>query len=356
MTRWSQDPDRAADALILRSLPDIEIAGRALLVNPGQSLPSTLAQGGADCTVWNRRLGDGMAGAAAAPWPPPGPFDMAFVRLPKARDEVAMTVQATLSVLRAGGRLALYGGNDEGIRPAASLLERLAGTVEALAARGHGRVLAAHRPEAVDGLRGSLAAWRTVAEIAIGGSVRTWIGYPGCFAAGRLDEGTALLIAHLPPLARAARVLDYGCGTGPIAAAALAEQPSALVDALDSDSVALEATRENVPGARPILGMRLADAGRRDYRAILSNPPLHQGIAEDRHLLERLIADAPAHLAPAGCLQIVVQRRVPVERQLARHFSKVETLAATGRYRIWRASIDGEQTAPVRPEIRPRLE
>jgi 16S rRNA (guanine1207-N2)-methyltransferase len=200
-------------------------------------------------------------------------------------------------------------------------------------------VLAAHRPEAVDALRGSLAAWRTVAKIEIAGSPRAWTGYPGCFAAGRLDEGTALLIAHLPRLAPGVRVLDYGCGTGPIAAAVLAEQPSALVDALDSDSVALEAVRENVPAARPILGTRLADAGRRDYGAILSNPPLHQDIVEDHRLLDRLLTEAPAHLAPGGCLQIVVQRRVSVERQLARHLARVETLAETSRYRVWRGTL-----------------
>jgi 16S rRNA (guanine1207-N2)-methyltransferase len=339
MTRWSQDPDRAADALILRSLPDVEVAGRVLLVSPGQSLPSAMAQRGGDCAIWNRRLADGADGAAAAPWPPDSAFDTALVRLPKARDEVAMTVHAALSVLRTGGRLILYGGNDEGIRPAAAMLERLAGPVEVLAARGHGRVLAVRRPEAVDALHGSLAAWRTVLEVEIASVPRRWISYPGCFAADRLDEGTALLIAHLPPFEAGIRVLDYGCGTGPIAAAVLAQQPFALVDALDRDSVALQAARENVPAARPILGTRLADAGRRDYRAILSNPPLHQGIAEDHRLLDRLMADAPSHLAPDGWLQIVVQRRVPVERQLTRHFTKVETPAETGRYRVWRGTL-----------------
>ena len=59
-----------------------------------------------------------------------------------------------------------------------------------------------------------------------------------------------------------------------------------------------------------------------DYAAILSNPPLHKGIAEDHALLEQLIADAPAHLAPGGCLQIVVQRRIPLDRLLAKHFAE----------------------------------
>jgi len=336
MSRWADDPDGAGDALILRSLDDLAVGGRMLLVNQGGSLPSRLDAQGLAPNVWNRRLASGLP---AAPWPPSGPFDVALVRLPKARDEQAMTVHAALGGLCAGGRLVLYGGNDEGIRSAAAMLDGLAGGAETIAARGHGRVLAARRPEGVDGLRGTLAAWRMVTQLEIAGAVRDWVSYPGIFAAGRLDEGTALLLAALPPLGVGARVLDYGCGSGAIGAAAAALQPGLALDMLDNDAVALEAARENVPAARLVQGTRVADAGRRDYDAILSNPPLHQGIAEDHALIEQLVADAPAYLAPGGLLQIVVQRRVPLDRMLARHFARVEIVAQSGRYRVWRAQV-----------------
>lgn len=335
MSRWAQDPEGAADALILRCLDDIAVAGRVLLVNQAGSLPAAMRQRGLVCTVWNRRL---LEGAEASSWPPQGPpYDLALVRLPKARDEQAMTAHAVMSVLGVGGRLILYGGNDEGIRSAVAPLQELAGHVDTLAIGGHGRVLAASRLEAMDGLRGTLQAWRTVSPMEIAGRMRDWASYPGCFAAGRLDEGTALLISALPPLEPHIRVLDYGCGTGTIAAAVVAVQPDARVEGLDSDAVALEAARENVPAARLTLGTSLADAAQRDYAVILSNPPLHQGIAEDRTLLDRLISDAPSRLVPGGQMQLVVQRRVALDRMLGRHFGKVEVVAETGRYRVWRA-------------------
>jgi 16S rRNA (guanine1207-N2)-methyltransferase len=334
MSRWADDPQAAADALIARSLSALELSGRVLLANAGAGAAKLMAARGVSFTPWSRRA---AAGTTAAPWPPAGPFGLALVRLAKAKDEQEMTVHAVLGVLAAGGRLVLYGGNDEGIRSAAGMLQGLCGGLETIAARGHGRVVMARRPERVAGLRVSLVDWRMLAPLELAGRRRDWVSYPGLFAAGRLDEGTALLVGALPPLASGARVLDYACGSGAVGASALATQPGIRLDMLDDDTVALEAARENVPAARPVLGMRIADAGSAPYDVILSNPPLHAGVAEDHTLLERLVADAPARLAAGGMLQVVVQRRIALERLLATHLADVRVAAENGRYRVWSA-------------------
>jgi 16S rRNA (guanine1207-N2)-methyltransferase len=335
MSRWASDPEAAAEELIRRGLDAIDLKGRVLLANHARALPALLGERGVDAALWTRRL---AGGAKAQPWPEAGPFDIALLRLPKAKDEQEMAAHACLSVLVPGGQLIVYGGNDEGIRSAGGRLAEVCGEVETLSTRGHGRVLAARRPADTTPLRASLAAWRSVAPLAVAGVVRDWVSYPGVFATGRIDEGTALQIGALSALRPGDRVLDYGCGSGVIGAAALAASPDIVLDLLDDDAVALEAARENVAGARFILGARLADAAATDYAAILSNPPLHRGIAEDHALLEQLIADAPAHLRSDGCLQIVVQRRIPLDRLLSKHFAEVAVPAENGRYRVWRAS------------------
>jgi 16S rRNA (guanine1207-N2)-methyltransferase len=336
VSNWRNDPEGAADQLIRRSLDDIDVQGRVLLAYQSGDLPALLAQRGVDVEVWNRRV----AGVhKASPWPSAAPCDVALLRLPKAKDEQEMAAHACLSSLADGGRLIVYGGNDEGIRSVAGMLEELCGSVDTLATRGHGRVLAVRRPGDTSRLRTPLITWRRVMPVTIAGTSRDWVSYPGMFADGRIDEGTALLLAHLPPLPARARALDYGCGSGIIGAAARAQQPDLTLDLIDSDTVALEAARENVPEARIIAGTRLDDTGKVNYAAILSNPPLHEGIAEDHAHLARLVADAPSRLAPGGVLQMVVQRRVPLDRMLAERFAKAAVIAETGRYRVWRAEV-----------------
>src|SRR5260221_11863768 len=112
MSRWAGDPEAAADRLIGRCLEAVDLRGRILLANQAGALASLLAERGIDFAVWNRRLTDGLTAQA---WPPPGPFDLALLRLAKAKDEQEMAAHAALSALAPGGRLVLYGGNDEGI-------------------------------------------------------------------------------------------------------------------------------------------------------------------------------------------------------------------------------------------------
>jgi 16S rRNA (guanine1207-N2)-methyltransferase len=344
MSRWADDPERAAGDLLERSLDAIGLSGRVLIANQTWHRPIGLAARGFEVAQWNRRL-VGTESGKVAPWPPAGPFDVVLLRLPKAKDEQEMAAHACLSVLAPGGRLVVYGGNEEGIRSAGTMLEGVCGAVETLAKRGHGRVLAVDRRAQTDGLRCALSAWRSTASLEIGGQRRQWISYPGVFADGRIDEGTLLLMGALPHLGAGARVLDYGCGSGLIGAAALQQESAITLDALDNDSVALEAVRQNLPAARCVLGTSLGEVGATRYEAVLSNPPLRQGMAEDHTLVHQLIASAPAYLLTGGVLQIVVQRRIPLERLLAQHFASVAVAVETSRYRVWRAYALAERGA-----------
>jgi 16S rRNA (guanine1207-N2)-methyltransferase len=336
MSRWRRDPDAAADQLIERSLDALDRHGHSLLANASGRVQSLLLGSGFHVTPWNRRCETGIT---AQSWPPPGRFSQAIVRLAKAKDEQAMMMHAVLSRLVAGGRITLYGGNDEGIRSAASMLGELCGAVDVVAQRGHGRVISAARPDDISQLKSTLGQWRSVTELKIGGRDRQWVSYPGVFAAGRMDEGTTLLVSALPPLAAGMTILDFGCGSGIVGAALLATEPAIRLDMLDNDAVALEAARENVPSGRLIMADSLRQGGPASYDAILSNPPLHQGIAEDRRHLDGLVQDAPSHLNHGGVFQIVAQRQIGLHDSLSARFPEVAVAAENARFRVWRARL-----------------
>ncbi|MBS0242763.1 MAG: methyltransferase, partial [Proteobacteria bacterium] len=228
------------------------------------------------------------------------------------------------------------GANAEGIRSAAVRLEHVSDAVTTIATRHHCRILAGQRKTTIDGLKSRLEDWREARPITLCGRNRSWVSYPGTFAGGGLDAGTALLIdcLGLADIAEKRRILDFAAGTGVISAAIKELNPGAHVDMLEADAIALDAARANVPGTNAIVGDSLASARGAPYDLIVSNPPIHDGVAESHAVLERLIGDAPRYLAPHGALLLVVQRRVPVITKLSKAFSASRMLADDGRFSV----------------------
>ena len=325
MASWTLEPESAAAALIVSALNALDLSGAILQAGGSTSLAHHVPT--CELIHWSRRL---TPGAVVQAEPPAGPYTAAILRLPKSRDEQLMATHQCLAALTPTGRLIVYGGNDEGVRSFQKNLATL-GSVSTVAARGHGRILELARNNLTAPLRPGLIDWRT-----IGGS-RSWVSYPGLFAGGAADPGTALLLAHLPPLSPTAKILDYGCGPGAISAHLKDTYSQAKLTLLDNDSVALVAAAENVPAVTVQLGDALAAATGGPFDMIVSNPPLHSSFKEDLTALHQLIATAPSHLAPKGLLILVVQRRIALDRALAAAFPQVSTLADDGRYRVWLA-------------------
>jgi ribosomal protein L11 methyltransferase len=91
----------------------------------------------------------------------------------------------------------------------------------------------------------------------------------------------------------AARVLDYGCGSGILAIGA-ALHGAAQVDAVDIDPAAVEATRHNASANGVVLQAGLAEVAQGAYGVVLANI-----LATPLKLLAPLLC---GHLAPGGRL------------------------------------------------------
>jgi 16S rRNA (guanine1207-N2)-methyltransferase len=315
----------AADALP-------EGSGTLLLIGDASGLVAQAARAkGWTPRVWNRWC---VGPRPGTPWPE-GTAAAAAIRLPKAKAALRLAMHAAASVV-ADGPVYVYGAKDEGIRSIPKVLSELFATVDTLAIKRHCRLLVAHTPGAI---RGPLAAWAQTDVMPLPSGARDWVHYPGVFAKGGLDAGTALLLDALPAPAPRSHVLDFACGTGVIAAELRAREPSIKVDLLDADTIALAAAAQNVPGARRIASDAWHGLPQRQrYDLIVSNPPFHQGKSEDFTALTALIEEAAQRLAEGGALWLVVQRQLAIESLFHQAgLFNVRCAAQTGRFRVWSA-------------------
>jgi 16S rRNA (guanine1207-N2)-methyltransferase len=111
--------------------------------------------------------------------------------------------------------------------------------------------------------------------------------------------------------------------------------PQVRLELLDIDAVALEAARENLPGARILLGDGLPAAEDEAYDVMVTNPPFHRGKAEEAEMITHLVREAPGILSSEGGLVLVAQRRIEVEGAFRGSFRRVEMRADGGGFRVW---------------------
>lgn len=342
MTASRGRPSRVAAEWVRTRERERDADGATALVMGGNGGPleEALAGTGAETTGWSRFKERGRPCSA---WPPEGRFREVWVRMPPSGLEAEMLLHAAVARARDGGAVFLYGANRDGVRSAAKRFPAGAGAPRTLLAKGGCRVLAATRtgpPPRPDGLE----PWACETTLDWGAGERRWRHYPGVFAFGRLDGGTALLAEHLPRLGPGARLLDYGAGTGIVAAAALDRAgEDASADLLDHDAIALAAATHNLPRVHAILA-RGPRAARGPYDLIASNPPIRESREHSTRVIEELVSRAPSLLRREGRLVLVAQRRIGAGRLLGRAFRSVGAVADRGPFRVWSAA--GRRSAP----------
>ena len=162
----------------------------------------------------------------------------------------------------------------------------------------------------------------------------TW---PGAFSWNRIDPGSALLEQTLPPLS--GRGADFGCGIGILARSILASPKVERLDMIDIDRRAVEMAARNLDDPRA--PVRWADLrGGTDLKGldfVVTNPPFHDGGAEDQSLGQAFIRRAAEALRPGGTLWLVANRHLPYEAVLTTLFRRVTPKVEASGYKIYEA-------------------
>lgn len=264
-----------------------------------------------------------------------GRFARVLVLAPRQRDESRALLARAVSQAEPGGVVVACAANNEGARSMQDDLARLTGPVHSLSKR-HCRVSwTAPLGEQVDPVL--LAEWRALdaPRPIVEGRFRS---RPGLFAWDRIDAASALL-AECLPADLAGRAADIGAGWGYLSAELLARCPRiTALDLYEAEARALALARENLAGARVPLGFHWQDvaAGLSDsgYDVMISNPPFHQGHADDPDLGRAFIASAARALKAGGRFWLVANRHLAYEQTLARSFASVRTVREQEGFKV----------------------
>lgn len=161
----------------------------------------------------------------------------------------------------------------------------------------------------------------------------------GVFSRDGLDMGTRVLLEALPQLH--GRILDLGCGWGPVGVALGKKYSDAQLVLTDVNSRAAELAARNlaangVTNAAVVQGDGFA-AVEGDFDAIVLNPPIRTG----KTVIYAMFAEAAAHLKPDGALYIVIRKQQGAEsaqKYLASIYGDVERIAREKGYWVLRCA------------------
>ena len=262
-------------------------------------------------------------------------YQWVILNLPRQKALLRMLLECVTALLAADGVLWLAGENQAGIKSADKLLKSCFGQVRKLDNARHCTLYEAGKPlkqQDFDPL-----AYRQEWPLDCTPTPIKVISYPGVFAHGRIDAGTALLLDTLAETRIEGDVLDFACGAGVIGACIAAGHAHTHVTLLDSSALALRACQETL-AANQLTGSVLASDGLSElsgsFDLIVSNPPIHTGVRTDSRLSIRLLDSVHDHLNPGGMLIMVANIHLPYEKWLLQRFRACGELAANDNYKV----------------------
>lgn len=139
----------------------------------------------------------------------------------------------------------------------------------------------------------------------------------GVFSKSRIDEGSYIFLKVLIPLQLTGKILDLGCGYGPIGLTIAATSKEARVDLADINSRALalasrSGERLNLNSRVTFLHSDIFEKIEGPYDSIVVNPPIRAG----KIVTYRMYSESKQYLIDGGSLYVVIRRKQGAESAL----------------------------------------
>ena len=263
--------------------------------------------------------------------------DAAFVHLPRGTALQEELLRVAAAMLRPGGRLVFVGAKNEGVKGAVEVACALFGQAGIVTRKGGYHAGLAQRP---DGDYPLPDIQRFEVDVDLDGAPTLLISYTGAFAAGRVDDGAAALIAGMQ-LAAGARTLDLGCGTGLVGLAALRRGADVTLTDVSARATASAGATLAANGYSDVpvhLACGAAAEETATFDCVLANPPFHQGHGIDFDVSQLFVAEAARVLRAGGKLFLVANAFLRYEAWLRASFGSVQSAWEDKRFRVWKAT------------------
>ena len=155
----------------------------------------------------------------------------------------------------------------------------------------------------------SLASKERTIEYFIDGRTITLVSDNGVFSKDKIDEGSFAFLKVIVPLRLSGKILDLGCGYGPIGLTIALTSPEARVDLADINTRARALCEKNAQllGLSPrvtVLQSNIYENIEGKYDSIVVNPPIRAGKA----VTYAMYQGAYTHLIDGGSLYIVIRK------------------------------------------------
>ncbi len=220
------------------------------------------------------------------------------------------------------------------------MLEKIIGPTETSKAQKKARIISV-KPDH-DLLRVSSsypASWK------LEDSEFTLLNHANTFSRDRLDNGTRLMLQHLPATEGAVDIVDLGCGNGVLGMMAANQNPASNISFIDESYMAIASARHNM--------LQLSEReGRVDFfntdglkkfadncsDLVLCNPPFHQQQAQLNTVALSMFAESARVLREGGALWVIGNRHLHYHNKLKSWFKQVELVASDRKFVLLKAT------------------
>ena len=187
----------------------------------------------------------------------------------------------------------------------------------------------------------SVASKERKIEYYIDGRIISLVSDNGVFSKDKIDEGSFAFLKVIVPLRLSGKILDLGCGYGPIGLTVALTSPEARVDLADINTRALALCEKNAESLGlsqrvTVLQSDIYSNIEGTYHSILVNPPIRAG----KIVTYTMYEGALSHLIDGGSLFIVIRKNQgapSASKYIESIFGNIELLKKDKGYYIYQA-------------------